>query len=105
MSMSPWAMLMTRMTRKVMASHSAVSVKMELRLKLLERTALRSVALIGNFSDTEDCGLPVQDCPSIVGNPQSETHVQRRSGHETLTALPLVTPPVVQSQCQPGKAT
>src|SRR4051812_27977483 len=41
--MCPCAMLMTRITPKVMASPRAVSIRMELRLRLLERAALRSV--------------------------------------------------------------
>src|SRR5438876_1223702 len=105
MSISPWAILITRMTPNVMASPSAVRIRMELRLKLLERTALRSVALIGNFSETQTCRLQLPDCWSRICNLQWETQDSRKQDHETLTSLPLVTPPLVQSQCQPGKAT
>src|SRR3954452_23629385 len=47
MSISPWAMLMTRITPKVMARPSAVRIRMELKLIALNRASEKSVAVIG----------------------------------------------------------
>src|SRR5262245_10253760 len=56
--MSPCAMLITFITPKVIARPSAVRIKMELRLRLLERAELRSVAFIPCSVGGKSKGLP-----------------------------------------------
>src|SRR5437764_1105485 len=52
MIISPWAMLITRITPKVMASPRPARMRIELRLKLLDRAALTSVMFIHGSADT-----------------------------------------------------
>src|SRR5262249_4877985 len=108
-------MLMTRMTPKVMARPRAARIKMEPRLRLLESAAPKSLTFIGT------CG-PVgrgdgDPRGRVCKRPQParlDRALARSAGRyskidnqlpSTCTSLPLVTPPLVQSQPQPGNTT
>src|SRR5262249_21694984 len=107
MSMSPWAMLITRMTPNVIARPSAVRMRIELRLMLLERAASRSVVDIrGYFSSAPGSGGREAAVRQRPRAPPDLTHIRPTAGtHFPIsTFMPFLTPPDVQSQLQPGKA-
>ena len=106
-------MLMTRMTPNVIASPRAVRIRIELKLRLLERASPK----VGDIHCESNGPLTKGGTGMVQPRRASGARVDfraplasrlnDRSGYlpHDLTRLPFVTPPLVQSQLQPGKAT